>query len=106
MIPMDELEGRLDAQAHRVLVQSAKDSRFNIFRFWGGGMFLPDAWSVNSFVALVACVAGLNMVARCGVGRMPLYMHLQLRGHGAAGDCRCKVYDASCLEGKACLFEC
>ena len=44
MIPMEELEGRLDAQAHRVLVQSAAAARFNIFRFWGGGMFLPDAW--------------------------------------------------------------
>ena len=44
MIPMDELEGRLDAEAHRVLVRSAQAAHFNIFRFWGGGMFLPDAW--------------------------------------------------------------
>ena len=41
---MEELEGRLDVDAHRVLVESAKAARFNIFRFWGGGMFLPDAW--------------------------------------------------------------
>lgn len=44
MIPMDELEGRLDADAHRVLVESAAAAGLNTLRVWGGGMFLPDAW--------------------------------------------------------------
>jgi beta-mannosidase len=44
MIPMEELEGRLDATAHRVLVQSAVDGGMNTLRVWGGGIFLPDVW--------------------------------------------------------------
>ena len=44
MIPMEELEGRLDADAHRFLVQSAAHAKFNMLRVWGGGMFLPDAF--------------------------------------------------------------
>jgi hypothetical protein len=41
---MEELEGRMDAEAHRILVQSAADAGMNTLRVWGGGMFLPDAW--------------------------------------------------------------
>ena len=37
MIPMDELEGRLDADAHRVLVESAAAAGLNTLRVWGGG---------------------------------------------------------------------
>jgi beta-galactosidase/beta-glucuronidase len=43
-IPMEELEGRMRADAHRVMVQSAVDANMNTLRVWGGGMFLPDAW--------------------------------------------------------------
>ena len=31
-------------QAHRRLVRSAVEGRFNTLRVWGGGVFLPDAW--------------------------------------------------------------
>uniref|UniRef100_A0A7S0IZA9 beta-mannosidase n=1 Tax=Calcidiscus leptoporus TaxID=127549 RepID=A0A7S0IZA9_9EUKA len=44
MIPMEELEGRMSAEAHRRLVRSAAEGAFNTLRVWGGGMFLPDAW--------------------------------------------------------------
>ena len=44
MIPMEELEGRLDARAHARLVRSAAEGGFNMLRVWGGGMFLPDAF--------------------------------------------------------------
>ena len=44
MIPMEELEGRMREDAHRRLVASARDARFNTFRVWGGGIFLPDAF--------------------------------------------------------------
>merc|ERR1740121_952596 len=44
MIPMDELEGRVVAGAHRALVRSAVDGGMNTLRVWGGGTFLPDEW--------------------------------------------------------------
>lgn len=44
MIPMEELEGRMSAAAHRRLVQSAVDGGMNTLRVWGGGMFLPREW--------------------------------------------------------------
>ena len=44
MIPMEEMEGRMNPEAHQILVQSAVAANFNILRVWGGGMFLPDAW--------------------------------------------------------------
>jgi len=44
MIPMEELEGRMSADAHTQLVQNAVDGGMNTLRVWGGGMFLPDAW--------------------------------------------------------------
>lgn len=44
MIPMEELEGWMDADAHRVVVQSTVEANMNTLRVWGGGMFLPDAW--------------------------------------------------------------
>ena len=44
MIPMDELEGRLDDDAHMRLVQSSAEANFNTLRVWGGGMFLPDSF--------------------------------------------------------------
>lgn len=44
MIPMDELEGRVTAGAHRAVVRSAADGGMNTLRVWGGGTFLPDEW--------------------------------------------------------------
>lgn len=44
MIPMDELEGRLSAEAHHQLVDSAAAGGMNTFRIWGGGIFYPDAF--------------------------------------------------------------
>lgn len=44
MIPVDQLEGRLDPVAIRTLVASAAAAHFNVFRFWGGGMFAPAAF--------------------------------------------------------------
>lgn len=43
-IPMDQLEGRLSDEAHRIAVQSAADANMNMMRIWGGGMILPDAF--------------------------------------------------------------
>jgi len=44
MIPMEEYEGRANADAFRYLVKSAVDGRFNTFRIWGGGIFYYDAF--------------------------------------------------------------
>lgn len=44
MIPMEELEGRLNAEAHRILVRSAVEANMNTLRVWGGGVFYPDAF--------------------------------------------------------------
>ena len=41
---MEELEGRLDAQAHRTLVKSSADAGMNTLRVWGGGIFYPSAF--------------------------------------------------------------
>ena len=42
VIPMDELEGRYQAEAHAQLVRSAHDGNMNVLRIWGGGIFLPQ----------------------------------------------------------------
>eukprot|EP00934_Nitzschia_sp_Nitz4_P001125 Nitzschia sp. Nitz4//scaffold123_size70294//55400//58169//NITZ4_005933-RA/size70294-augustus-gene-0.65-mRNA-1//-1//CDS//3329534500//1125//frame0 len=44
VIPMDQLEGRLVADAHRHLVESAAEANMNMLRIWGGGMILPEAF--------------------------------------------------------------
>jgi hypothetical protein len=44
MIPMEELEGRLDGEAHRILVKSSADAGMNTLRVWGGGIFYPSAF--------------------------------------------------------------
>ena len=44
MIPMEELEGRMDAGAHAILVKSAADAGMNTLRVWGGGIFYPSAF--------------------------------------------------------------
>ena len=46
MIPMEEYEGRMTAEAHRQLVASAVAGGLNTLRVWGGGMFLPNVWYV------------------------------------------------------------
>ena len=51
---MEELEGRMDATAHTVVVQSAAAAGLNTLRVWGGGMFLPDAWFVKFPLTLTA----------------------------------------------------
>jgi hypothetical protein len=43
-IPMDLLDGRLSAEAHRRLVQSAVEGNMNTLRVWGGGIWEPRAF--------------------------------------------------------------
>ena len=44
MIPMEELEGWMDAAAHFEAVVSAAEGRFNMLRAWGGGIWYPQVW--------------------------------------------------------------
>ena len=44
VVPMDELEGRWTADAHRQLVLNAREAGMNMLRLWGGGAFLPSAF--------------------------------------------------------------
>eukprot|EP00040_Diaphanoeca_grandis_P034655 m.215991 g.215991 ORF g.215991 m.215991 type:complete len:1074 (-) comp33200_c0_seq2:397-3618(-) len=44
MIPMEEMEGWMDADAHVASVRSAAEGRFNMLRVWGGGIWLPSVW--------------------------------------------------------------
>jgi len=44
MVPMEELEGRSNADAFRYLVMNAATAGFTILRNWGGGIFQYDAW--------------------------------------------------------------
>eukprot|EP00040_Diaphanoeca_grandis_P027117 m.153638 g.153638 ORF g.153638 m.153638 type:complete len:1021 (-) comp30841_c4_seq6:84-3146(-) len=44
MIPMEEMEGRADADALRYLVKNAATAGFTILRNWGGGIYQYDAW--------------------------------------------------------------
>ena len=37
VVPMEELEGRLDADAYAIMVNSAADAQMNMMRVWGGG---------------------------------------------------------------------
>ena len=43
-VPMDQLEGRLSDEAHRIAVQSAATANMNMIRVWGGGMPLPSSF--------------------------------------------------------------
>jgi hypothetical protein len=43
-IPMDQLEGRLSSEAHKILVQSASKAHMNMMRVWGGGMVPLDSF--------------------------------------------------------------
>jgi len=42
VIPMENLEGRMNGEAHRIMVRSAADGGMNTLRIWGGGIFMPD----------------------------------------------------------------
>jgi hypothetical protein len=44
VVPMDQLEGRLMDEAHRIMVHSAAEANMNMLRIWGGGMILPNAF--------------------------------------------------------------
>ena len=44
MIPMDLVNGRLNAEAHRRLVQSASEGSFTMMRIWGGGIYMPRTY--------------------------------------------------------------
>lgn len=44
LVPMEELEGRLDSQGYATLVHSAADANMNIIRVWGGGIYPPDVF--------------------------------------------------------------
>ena len=44
MIPMEELEGRMSADAHYQIVLNAMEGGMNTLRLWGGGIFMPRAW--------------------------------------------------------------
>eukprot|EP00038_Savillea_parva_P028912 m.67751 g.67751 ORF g.67751 m.67751 type:complete len:1029 (+) comp8463_c0_seq1:39-3125(+) len=44
LVPMEELEGRSDADALRYLVMNAATAGFTILRNWGGGIFQYDAY--------------------------------------------------------------
>ena len=43
-VPMDLLDGRMDAEAHRQLVRSAAEGNMNTLRVWGGGIWEPRAF--------------------------------------------------------------
>jgi beta-mannosidase len=43
-IPMDLIDGRMSATAHRRLVQSAADAHMNTLRIWGGAIWEPRAF--------------------------------------------------------------
>jgi beta-mannosidase len=43
-IPMDQLEGRLSSEAHKIAVQSASKANMNMMRVWGGGMVPLDSF--------------------------------------------------------------
>jgi beta-galactosidase/beta-glucuronidase len=42
VVPMDQLEGRLTEDAHRIMVYSAAEAGMNMIRVWGGGMVMPQ----------------------------------------------------------------
>ena len=44
LVPMEELEGRLDADAYAIMVRSAADANMNMMRVWGGGVYPPDVF--------------------------------------------------------------
>ena len=43
-VPMDLITGRMTAEGHRRLVQSAAEGNFNMLRIWGGSIWEPRAF--------------------------------------------------------------
>lgn len=43
-VPMSQLEGKYDDDAHRILVESAAGANMNMLRVWGGGTIFPDSF--------------------------------------------------------------
>lgn len=54
-VPMDLLDGRMSAEAHRRLVRSAAEGNMNTIRVWGGGIWEPRAfWDAASMTQTYA----------------------------------------------------
>jgi hypothetical protein len=66
MVPMEELEGRMDGGAHRILVKSSADAGMNTLRVWGGGMFFPEQF----YDACDECVGCQTLTRLCSNPRV------------------------------------
>ena len=61
MIPMEELEGRLDGGAHRILVRSVADAHMNTLRVWGGGIYYPrEFYEACDDYGIMLCVRAVR----------------------------------------------
>jgi len=44
VVPMSQLEGRLNDEGHQILLESVVAANMNMLRVWGGGMIMPDSF--------------------------------------------------------------
>lgn len=77
MIPMDNFEGRYSAAAHAAMVHSAADSKMNMLRIWGGGIFLPESFYAGAQNA--ACLGDHVLHRRARV--VGILRHPHISGH-------------------------